>query len=34
MEYSKQVAQAIKESKLIAIEIKSKLIRPENLFLD
>ncbi len=33
MKYSKEVEQAIKESKLIAIETKSNKIRPEHLFL-
>jgi ATP-dependent Clp protease ATP-binding subunit ClpC len=33
MEYSNEVAKAIKESKVIAIEIGSKTIRPEHLFL-
>jgi len=33
MNYSKEVVDAIKDSKVIAIEIKSKSIRPEHLFL-
>ena len=33
MKYSKDVERAIKESKEIAIEIQSKTIRPEHLFL-
>ena len=33
MEYSSEVAKAITDSKIIAIEIGSKTIRPEHLFL-
>ena len=33
MEYTKEVGLAIKESKEIAIKIKSNKIRPEHLFL-
>jgi len=33
MKYTKDVENAIKESKIIALEVKSKTIRPEHLFL-